>query len=98
MGTKEKYSELEKKVIEQGFLNFRKELEEASIPIGIVLRKYNLQYKYGKVLQKICLRCPFEADFYVSAVHIPENNLLTELEPLFLDMFLKDIDKLKKKR
>ena len=95
METKEKYSELEKKVIEQGFLDFRKELEEASLPMGIVLRKYNL-YKYGKVLQKICLRCPFEADFYVSAVHIPDNDSLTELEPLFLDMFLKDIDKLKK--
>ena len=96
METKEKYSELEKKVIEQGFLDFRKELEEASIPMGIVLRKYNLQYKYGKVLQKICLRCPFESDFDMSAVHIPSDDLLNELEPLFLDIFLKEINELKK--
>ena len=95
METNEKYSELEKRVIKQGFLDFRKELKKASIPMIEVLKKYGMEYRYGKVLQKIFLRYPSDSDFDISAVYIPANDLLKELEPQFLDMFLEEVKKLK---
>ena len=95
MKINENYSELEKKVIEQKFIDFRKELEEASIPIVSVLERYNIKSKYNKVLQNIYLRYPEYKDMS-GALNFPGNEILKELEPLFLDMFIKEINELKK--
>ncbi len=89
------YSELEKKILQKGRANFRKELEEASKPMLEVLKKYRMRHDH-ELLNKITLSYPYDSSiYYQRAVRIPNDSELTSLDGLLLDLFMEEVKELK---
>lgn len=92
-----KYTDLEKKIIEKGYQNFRKELREASKPMLNVLKKYGIQAEH-ELLKKITLSYPyFDRNDDDYAVNIPDDDNLKCLDKIILDNFMKEIEEIKSK-
>ena len=91
------YSELEKKVIDKGIKDFRKELQEASKPMIEVLKKFGLHYD-SKLLKEITLRYPYGNESYDKhTVSIPNDEGLKDLHPKILSNFLTEIKEIKER-
>ena len=91
------YSELEKKVIEKGYIEFRKDLKEASKPIKEFLKKWKIPYK-APLLKELHLSVPYQRNFeenFYSGISTPSNKGLESLDNIILDMFLTKINDLK---
>ena len=89
METKKEYAELEKKVLREGFKQFRKELLKASEPMAMVLRKYGVMYD-DELLKRINLSL-YHHEEHNCVVCIPPNIGEGSLPHSILEIFIKKI-------
>jgi hypothetical protein len=90
------YTRLEKKIVEKGLKEFRKELQDASVPMLEVLEKYGIKHNH-ELLKKITLSYPYGSNLYEHhAVSIPNDDKELEcIEGKILDNFMKEVEELK---
>lgn len=92
------YVDLEIMVVEKGKRDFIAELNEASKPMIEVLKKYGVTHKH-KFLKQITLSYPYDISMNNSvkqtAIDIPKDLDLVELEENILLSFLNKVESLK---
>ena len=90
------YSELEKKVITKGKNSFINELQEASKPMLVVLKKYGVGHN-DEVLKEIQLNYPYSREAYFQYAVKVQHDKLDSLNSKILDNFMEEIKDLKER-